>query len=558
VNHIKAAIRKLVGRKKSKPLTLDTVSVTPDGFCLIGWYFEGQVSKIDIQTLSNETVQFEQTSISRPDVKAATGKPAIGFQILITSDRTLDDLKLSTTLDNNKTLEYGLTLKGESVAIETKPVVSTSTGGLEGFCEFSIVGERTIFIGGWILSPLKNALITLKQGKQVIGQASGITRFKREDVMNAYSSDSNAKNAGYMLFVDYDSNVDVNEPFTLHLEIDDQSTSIKVDYNVKANVERMTNAKRLLNNWFPHAAGHFNYADKFQDMLGQIYKSDMLPTARRIDYGKLPESPKASLIIPLYGRYDFMRYQIAHFNTDPSLHNCEIIYVVDDPSIASQCQKLAAELEIIFDISFTLLILSRNVGFGPANNIAARRAASNVLFLVNSDVLPKSSNWLDAMIETVSGEAVGVVGARLLFEDNSIQHDGMAPMTIKEYPGLVFNDHPFKGWPIKLSPNSAEVAECQMVTAALVAIKKSDYDTLKGFDPMYILGDFEDSDMCLRLEKLGKKNVIRRDVEMYHLERQSQNLVPAGRWKHNITILNAVVFNQRWKEQLMPQLESGE
>jgi hypothetical protein len=193
VNHIKAAIRKLVGRKKSKPLTLDTVSVTPDGFCLIGWYFEGQVSKIDIQTLSNETVQFEQTSISRPDVKAATGKPAIGFQILITSDRTLDDLKLSTTIDNNKTLEYGLTLKGESVAIETKPVVSTSTGGLEGFCEFSIVGERTIFIGGWILSPLKNALITLKQGKQVIGQASGITRFKREDVMNAYSSDSNAK-----------------------------------------------------------------------------------------------------------------------------------------------------------------------------------------------------------------------------------------------------------------------------------------------------------------------------------------------------------------------------
>lgn len=558
MNHFKAAIRKLVGRNKSKPLTLDTVAVTPDGFCLIGWYFEDQVSKIDIQSLSNDSVQFNQTPISRPDVKAATGKPAIGFQILITSDKTLEELKLTATLDNDDILEFGLTLRGESVAIDTKPVISTSKGDLQGYCEFSVIGEKTVFIAGWILSPLNTASITLKQGKQIVGHASGVTRFNREDVVNAYSSDPNAKNAGFMLFVDYDGQVDVDEALILHVETDDEITSINVDYNVTANVDRMTNAKRLLNNWYPHAAAHVKHSEQFQDMLCQIYKSDTLPTVRRIDYGTPPVSPKASFIIPLYGRYDFMRYQIAHFNTDPSLHNCEIIYVVDDPSIASQCQKLAGELETIFDISFSLLILSRNVGFGPANNIAARRANSDVLFLVNSDVLPKSTDWLDAMIETVSDEDVGIVGARLLFEDNSIQHDGMAPMTIKEYPGLVFNDHPFKGWPVKLSPNSANVAECQMVTAALVAIKKADYDALNGFDPVYILGDFEDSDMCLRLEKLGKKNMIRRDVEMYHLERQSQNLVPAGRWKHNITILNAIVFNQRWKEELMPQLEGGE
>ena len=67
---------------------------------------------------------------------------------------------------------------------------------------------------------------------------------------------------------------------------------------------------------------------------------------------------------------------------------------------------------------------------------------------------------------------------------------------------------------------------------------------------MYILGDFEDSDLCLKIEELGKRNMIRRDVELYHLERQSQNLVKPGRWKHNITVLNAIKYNNKWKSKL--------
>ena len=81
-------------------------------------------------------------------------------------------------------------------------------------------------------------------------------------------------------------------------------------------------------------------------------------------------------------------------------------------------------------------------------------------------------------------------------------------------------------------------------------IKKSDFEAVGGFDPIYILGDFEDSDLCLKIEELGKKNILRRDVELYHLERQSQNLVEPGRWKHNITVINAIKYNKKWKNKL--------
>ena len=151
---------------------------------------------------------------------------------------------------------------------------------------------------------------------------------------------------------------------------------------------------------------------------------------------------------------------------------------------------------------------------------------------------------------TVPGDARRFYPPRLLFEDNSLQHDGMAPVKVPEYSKIYVSDHPFKGWPVSLSPYPAEESECKLITAACMAIKKTVFEDVGGFSPEYVLGDFEDSDLCLKLNKAGYTNYIRRDAELYHLERQSQNLVESGRWKHNLTILNAITFNQKWTAEL--------
>jgi GT2 family glycosyltransferase len=145
---------------------------------------------------------------------------------------------------------------------------------------------------------------------------------------------------------------------------------------------------------------------------------------------------------------------------------------------------------------------------------------------------------------------VGIVGARLLFEDDTIQHDGMAPMVLREYPGLLFNDHPKKGWPQKIATYDSEIEQIDLLTAACWMIDKSLFERAGGFDPSYVLGDFEDSDLCFKVLELGKQNFIHHGTQLYHLERQSQNLVEAGNWKHNLTIFNAVTFNQKWQNQL--------
>ena len=66
------------------------------------------------------------------------------------------------------------------------------------------------------------------------------------------------------------------------------------------------------------------------------------------------------------------------------------------------------------------------------------------------------------------------------------------------------------------------------------------FQQIGGFDTCYILGDFEDSDLCLKALNQNKKIYVDGDEKLYHLERLSQNLVPSGDWKFKLTLLNGL------------------
>ena len=70
-------------------------------------------------------------------------------------------------------------------------------------------------------------------------------------------------------------------------------------------------------------------------------------------------------------------------------------------------------------------------------------------------------------------------------------------------------------------------------------------ERMGGLDPAFLIGDFEDADLCLRLAAAGRRVAVDHGVRMHHLERQSQ----AGaeqRWRMNLTLCNAWTHEQRW------------
>ena len=166
------------------------------------------------------------------------------------------------------------------------------------------------------------------------------------------------------------------------------------------------------------------------------------PNFTSVDYGSVPESPKFSVIVPLYGRIDFVEYQMALFSAYEHFADTEMIYVLDDPSKRPEAEQLFTSVYERFLIPFRAIYLDHNVGFGPANNIGLDHAHGRYIAFLNSDVFPGTLDWLDQLTHQLEIDStLGVVGPLLLYEDGSIQHRGMYFERLPSFGNWFFCQH---------------------------------------------------------------------------------------------------------------------
>ena len=272
---------------------------------------------------------------------------------------------------------------------------------------------------------------------------------------------------------------------------------------------------------------------------------------QRYNEALAPKEPRTSLIIPLYGRYDFMTHQLAHFTRDDEIRACEIIYVLDDPKLGDAVRSDALNLEHTHDIAFCVLYLDRNLGFAGANNAAVQHARGDDLLLLNSDVLPEHAGWLGHMYASMNQPMDNyVLGARLLYLDNTVQHNGMEFEASDNFNGLWLNRHPGKGLPRMLFSNAKKAETREAVTGACLLVSRQRYLSLGGLDEGYIFGDFEDSDFCMKARLAKMQIAIAPRAVLYHLERQSQALVTKASWKRDLSHYNCWLHTQRWHHDI--------
>lgn len=288
-------------------------------------------------------------------------------------------------------------------------------------------------------------------------------------------------------------------------------------------------------------------------------KQGFLTTSSRqvIQYGTEPSNPKVSIIVPLYKRFDFVEYQLSQFALDPYMKDVEIIYVNDDPESQAGLINFCHANYPVFEIPFKLLHGGKNLGYAGANNLGASIAKADTLLLLNSDVMPREPGWLAKMLEHYKTTPnIGALGARLLYEDGSIQHDGMTYVKFPFFQDMWICEHPYKGLSEKVTPVKPGLREVEAVTGACLMIDKERFKQVGGLDKNYILGDFEDSDLCLKLRVKGYKSYMLSEVSLYHLERQSQNLFANNDWKTKLTIYNCWQHTERW-DVLISQLKEA-
>jgi GT2 family glycosyltransferase len=89
--------------------------------------------------------------------------------------------------------------------------------------------------------------------------------------------------------------------------------------------------------------------------------------------------------------------------------------------------------------------------------------------------------------------------------------------------------------------------EVEAATAACLLLRRERFEALGGFSTVFVVGDFEDSDLCLRLRQQGLGVYVDRRAVFYHLERQSVGFGEVNdRLKMKVVAANAFTHHQRW------------
>jgi GT2 family glycosyltransferase len=193
---------------------------------------------------------------------------------------------------------------------------------------------------------------------------------------------------------------------------------------------------------------------------------------------------------------------------------------------------------------------STNRGFSGANNLGAAHSRAPVLAFLNSDAFPQQPGWLQTLIAELHGNpSFGAVAPRLVFGDGSMQHAGMAFVRRDEW-GIWINHHPRMGLAPSLDPHT-HTTTVPAVTGACLVIERDTFDAAGAWDTGYLIGDFEDSDLCLKLRANGLRVAYVPRVQLTHLERQSFKLLGQDDFRQKVVVYNAVRHQSRWADALL-------
>jgi O-antigen biosynthesis protein len=245
---------------------------------------------------------------------------------------------------------------------------------------------------------------------------------------------------------------------------------------------------------------------------GVQVSAGVVPNTYRVRYPIPTSSPLVSLLIPTRDRLHLIEPCVHSILNKSTYKNFEIL-ILDNGS--QEPDTLRFLKNIAKDSRVRVLRYDYPFNYSAINNYGAQQAMGSIIGLVNNDIEVIKPDWLTEMVSHACRAEIGCVGAKLYYENGTIQHagvicglGGVAGHGHREFP----NSHP--GYFAKLVTTQTVSA----VTGACLLVRREVYEEVGGLDALNLTIAFNDVDFCLKVRQAGYRNLWTPYAELYHYE----------------------------------------
>lgn len=241
------------------------------------------------------------------------------------------------------------------------------------------------------------------------------------------------------------------------------------------------------------------------------------PGTYRVKYA-IENEPLVSIIIPFKDKPELLKICIESILGKSTYQNFELIGISNN----SEEKETFTEMERLKTQDTRVSFFEHNVlfNFAEINNFAVQtHAKGEHILLLNNDIEIISADWIESLLEFSQRQDVGVVGGKLYYPDDRVQHAGIiigiGGIAGHSHKYLDRADHGYFSRPHLVQNLSALTGACFMV-------KKELYNEVEGLDSENLKIAFNDVDFCLRIQEKGYLNVFTPYCEAYHHESLSR------------------------------------
>ncbi|RMB12422.1 glycosyltransferase family 2 protein [Eilatimonas milleporae] len=270
-----------------------------------------------------------------------------------------------------------------------------------------------------------------------------------------------------------------------------------------------------------------------------------LADARRIVRPAGDTEQRLAIIIPTRNALDMIRPCVESLLATLSLPEATDIIIMDNGS--DDPETLAWLRTVGTDTGVTVCRDEAPFNWSALNNRAAGLSDAELLLFLNNDTLALRPGWDRVLRGQLARPNVGAVGARLLYEDGTIQHGGVVLYDVGVAAHEAAGESCTSGLYLERSKlthgNSA-------VTGAFLGCRREVFEAAGGFEAETLRVAFNDVDFCLKVREHGLKVLYVPEITFNHLESKSRGYDHQDDSKAERALRERLWMEKTWGDRL--------